>query len=371
MLEKKKTMKRLKILFFTALLVLLIPILALAQFTESKQISKRFKATPETRVEITNKYGKIKINTWDKDSVVFDIKIRVEDKKLSKLEKLVDDVNVDFTGSQHFIIARTKVGESRSSIEKEILNFKESVFQSDGKIEIDYTVWLPKSNPLKVENKFGDIYIGDYSGDIDINLSNGNLKSHDFSGKTKLNLSFGDATINKMKSGTLDCNYSEIYIKEAVNLQIVSKSSEFEITEINEINADSRRDKFRINLIENLTAKGSFTNYRITEFNSTLNLKTEYGDLDIEKIDTGFKSVYIESKSMDINLGFNEKSEFGFEITHVKCETSFPGKMTIKNKEVLDEKENKVQLTGNFGSNAKTTKLFINAAGGGINLVEY
>jgi hypothetical protein len=45
--------------------------------------------------------------------------------------------------------------------------------------------------------------------------------------------------------------------------------------------------------------------------------------------------------------------------------------MTIKNKEVLDVKENKIQLTGNFGSNAKTTKLFINAAGGGINLVEY
>ncbi len=364
-------MKRLKLIFFAGLMTLMTPMLTLAQFTESKQINKRFKATRETRIEITNKYGKIKINTWEKDSVVFDIKIKVEDKKLSKLEKLIEDVEIDFTGSQHFIIVRTKVGESRSSIEKELLNFKESVFQSDGKIEIDYTVWMPKSNPLKVENKFGDIYIGDYSGDIDINLSNGNLKSHDFSGKTKLNLSFGDATINKMKSGTLDCNYSKIYIKEADKLQITSKSSEFEITEISEINAESRRDKFRIFLIDNLTAKGSFTNYRITEFNSTLNLKTEYGDLDIEKIKPDFKSVYIESKSMDINLGFNEKSEFGFDITHVKSETNFPVKMKIRNEEVLDEKEKKVQLTGNFGNNAKTTKLFINTAGGGINITDY
>jgi len=371
LLEENKTMKRIKAIVFAGLIVLVIPGLAMAQFTESKQINKRFKAGSDTRIEITNKYGKIKINTWDKDSVVFEIKIRVEDKKLSKLEKLVEDVNVDFTGSQHFIIARTKVGESRSSIEKEILNFKESVFQSDGRIEVDYTVWMPKSNPLKVENKFGDIYIGDYSGDIDINLSNGNLKSHDFSGKTKLSLSFGDATINKMKTGTLDCNYSEIYIKEAGKLQITSKSSEFEITEINEINAESRRDKFRVYLIDNLTAKGSFTNYRITELNSTLNLKTEYGDLDIEKVAQGFKSVYVESRSMDINLGFSEKSEFGFDITHVKSETNFPGKMTIKNEEVLDEKEKKVQLTGNFGNSAKTTKLFINTSGGGINVSEY
>ena len=364
-------MKKLKKIVFTGFAILLIPILGMAQFTESKQINKRYKATRETRVEITNKYGQIKINTWEKDSVVFDIKIRVEDKKLTKLEKLIDDVEIDFTGSQHFIIAHTKVGESRSSIEKEILNFKESVFQSDGKIEINYTVWMPKSNPLKIENKFGDIYIGDYLGDIDINLSNGNFKSHDFSGKTKLTLSFGDATINKMKSGTLNCNYSEIYIKEADKLQIESKSSEFEITEIKEINAESRRDKFRINLIDNITAKGSFTNYRITELNSMLNLKTEYGDLDIEKVATDFKSVYVESKSMDINLGFSEKSEFGFDITHVKSEINFPGKMTVKNEEVLDEKEKKVQITGNFGNNSKPTKLFINTSGGGINVSEY
>jgi hypothetical protein len=364
-------MKRLKIMVFTGLIILMIPMLANAQFTETKQINKRFKATRETRIEITNKYGKIKIDTWDKDSVVFTIKIRVEDKKLSKLEKLIEDVEIDFTGSQHFIIARTKVGENRSGLEKEILNLKESVFQSDGKIEIDYTVWIPKSNQLKVENKFGDIYIDDYLGDVEINLSNGNLKSHDFSGKTKLNLSFGDATINKMKSGTLDCNYSEIYIKEADKLQITSKSSEFEITEIKEINTESRRDKFRIHLIDNLTASGSFANYRITELNSTLNLKSEYGDLDIEKVAPGFKSVYIESKSMDINLGFSEKSEFGFDITYVKTETNFSSKVKVKNEKVLDEKEKKIQLTGNFGTNQKPAKLFINTAGGGINIIDY
>ena len=107
------------------------------------------------------------------------------------------------------------MGENRSGFEKEIANFKESVFQSDGKIEIDYTVWMPKTNQLKVENKFGDVYIDDYSGEIEINLSNGNLKSHDFEGKANLKLSFADATINQMKTGSLDCNYSEVFIKES------------------------------------------------------------------------------------------------------------------------------------------------------------
>ena len=364
-------MNRLKIIILGGLIFLMIPMFVAAQFTETKQINKRFKITPETRVEITNKYGEIKINTWEKDSIIFEVKIKVEDKKLSKLEKALDDVDFDFINSQHFVIARTKVGENRSGIEKEIANFKESVFQSDSKIEIDYTVWMPKTNQLKVENKFGDIYIDDYLGDIEIILSNGNLKSHDFEGKANLKLSFADATINQMKTGRLDCNYSEIFIKKAGKIDIASKSSEFEIIEIKDLNTDSRRDKFRIQMIDNLDARGSFTNYRITEFKNTLNLKTEYGDLDIGKVAPDFKSIYIESKSTDMNLGFDEKSVFGFDITHIKSETNFCNKIDVKKEEVLDEKEKKIQLSGNFGNNPKTTKLFINAAGGEINILNF
>jgi hypothetical protein len=364
-------MNRLKITLFAGLIILMIPAFVAAQFTESKQINKRFKVTPETRIEITNKYGKVKINTWEKDSIVFEIKIKVEDKKLSKLEKLISEVDFDFIDSQHFIIARTKVGENRSSLQKEVTNFKETVLQSDGKIDIDFTVWMPKNNQLKVENKFGDVFIDDYSGEIEIILSNGNLKSHDFEGKANIKLSFGDASINQMKTGRLDCNYSQIYIKKADKLQIVSKSSDFEITEINELNTESRRDKFRIQLIDILDARGSFTNYRISELTNNLNLKTEYGDLNVEKVAPDFKTVNIESKSTDMNLNFNEKSEFGFEITQTKSQTDLDRKMEIKKQEVLDEKEKKLKLTGIFGNNAKTTKLFINSVSGGINIGTY
>ncbi len=364
-------MNRLKKIVLATGFVLVIPLLVSAQFTESKQINKRFKLMPETRVEITNKYGKININTWEKDSVAFEIKIKVEDKKLSRLEKQISGIDFDFINSQHFIIARTKVGENRSALEKEVLNFKETVLQSDGKVEIGFTVWMPKTNQLKVENKFGDIYVDDYMGDIDITLSNGNLKAHDFGGKTNLKLSFGDATINQLKTGKLDCNYSDVYIIKADKLQVVSKSSDIEITEINEINADSRRDKFRIQLIDVLVAKGSFTNYRISEITNNLNLKTEYGDIDINKIAPDFKSVYIESKSTDINLYFSEKSDFGFEIAHTKSQTSFSRKIEIKKEEVLDEKEKRVKLTGNFGSGSKPVKLYINTSGGGINIRDY
>jgi hypothetical protein len=71
-------MRQFKLIIAFVLGIWLFPSLAYGQFTETKQIQKQFKVAPETRIEISNKYGKVELNTWDKDSVVIEVKIRVE-----------------------------------------------------------------------------------------------------------------------------------------------------------------------------------------------------------------------------------------------------------------------------------------------------
>lgn len=361
-------MNKTKYYTFFLLLFAFLPFYVFAQFTETREINKRFKVNPDTRIEISNKYGKVELNTWDKDSVVLNISIRVEDKKLSKLEKAIDDIDFEITDSQSFLVIKTLTGESQNQLEKEFQKFKETLFQTDGKSEINYTVWLPKTNNLKVDNKFGDVYIGDYLGEVEITLSNGNLKSHDFGGKTELNLSFADATVNEIKTGRLNCNYSEMYLKKAGNIRIVSKSTEYEINDVTDLDTDSRRDKFRIRKAGNVDAQGSFSNFRINELTDRITLRAEYGDIEIEKISTDFSNVFIESKSADIDLYFNKNSAFKFEITQTKAETSFSPELKIENEETLDEKEKKIKLTGNFGDASDNVKLLINATSGEMNI---
>ena len=82
---------------------------------------------------------KIELNSWEKDSVAIKVKIRVEEKKLSKLEKAIDAIDFDFTHSEHFLIVQTLVGQNKSSIGKEISRFKETVFKSEFNFEITHT----------------------------------------------------------------------------------------------------------------------------------------------------------------------------------------------------------------------------------------
>ncbi|MCY1720324.1 hypothetical protein OU798_08215 [Prolixibacteraceae bacterium Z1-6] len=362
-------MKKLRLIRYFILAAFIMPLLATAQFTDTKEIYKTYAVLPETQIEILNKYGKIEIKTWDKDSVTFNIKIRVEEKKLSKLEESIRGIDFDITNSDHYLIVRTDVAKNKSSLSKEFNRFKETLLKSDGNIQVDYLVWMPESNRLKIENKFGDIYIGDYKGETDINLSNGNLKAHNFESQLNMTLNFANASLNSIKKGRLDCNFSELFIRNAETLRITSKSTEFEFAEIQNLDADSRRDRFRIRHADNVEVRSSFSSFRINDITDKINLRSEYGDIDIDKVAPGFNSMNIESKSMDINIYFEPETSFNFEITNTKANFDYSSNFEIVDTETFGDKDITTIVKGYFKEKSESTpKLLIKANSGTINL---
>jgi len=109
--------------FFTGLFTLMC-LASHAQFTETKEFVKRFAIQPETRIDITNKYGKIELNTWKKDSVVIQFKMEINEKKPTKLKETLDNFNFDISNSQHYLIIKTQVDKNRNQFESELQNLK-------------------------------------------------------------------------------------------------------------------------------------------------------------------------------------------------------------------------------------------------------
>ncbi|HEY3372519.1 MAG TPA: hypothetical protein VGK10_16815 [Prolixibacteraceae bacterium] len=340
-----------------------------AQFSESREFVRRFRIQPETRIDITNKYGRIELNTWKKDSVVIWFKMEINEKKPDKLKKTLDNLDFDISNSQHFLVVKTQVDKYRSQIESELLKFKETMLQTNGSIRIDLVVWLPDNRELRLENKFGDIILGDYKGETQITLSNGKLKAGDLPGRTSLNLNFADATISSLPLASIVSNYSDIILKNSGSLKLDSKSSTIEIQNSDKLEIDSRRDKYRIRLADQLEAAGNFSHFMVNELRGKANLRTSFGSLDVEKILNSFSSIYIESRSTDVSLYFNPEAKFNYEITESKTDLHLDREMKEEDKEVLDSKENKIRHTGYFGKKMKEEQLIINAVGGEINVI--
>ncbi|MBN1819461.1 MAG: hypothetical protein JXR31_16055 [Prolixibacteraceae bacterium] len=361
-------MKKTKIILLV-FVICLIPFAGHTQFNETREYNREFKVMPETRIEITNKYGNLVVNTWEKDSVIFNIKVNVEEKKLSKLEKTMEGIDFEFIESSHFLIAKTIVNKSSSALEKELLKFKESLLNDEGNVEIDYTIWMPENCDLILDNKYGNIFMSDFTGNCEITLSNGNLKAHNLLGITNINLNFADATINKLTTSRLKTNYSEVEIDTSEKLKIDSKQSNFEFFNTSELDIISRRDKFRIRKAGIVEAEGSFTGFRISELKTKANIRADYGDINIEYINPDFDLIFIESKSTDINLYFEPESNFGFELTKTKIDIDMCREIEITDEVILDEKNQKIKVSGKFGEKQpETDKLFINSTLGSVNI---
>jgi len=342
-----------------------------AQFTETREFVRRFKIQPETRIDITNKYGKVELNTWKKDSVVIKFRMEINEKKPIKLEKTLDNLDFDISNSQHYLIVKTMVDKNRSQIESEFLKFKETILQTNGSIRIDLVVWLPEDHELRLENKFGDIIMGDFQGETQIILSNGKLKCGDLPKKASLNLSFADATINNLMNARIISNYSDIQLRNSGTLRLETKSSTLEILNSSDLSIDSRRDKYRIRIADKLDAYGNFSHFIVSDLKDKASMRLSYGSLDMEKIQTGFSSIYIDSRSTDLNLYFNPEAKFNFQITETKTDLKLGHELKVEDKEVLDSKENKVRHTGYFGKKMKEDQLIINAVGGETNVLSY
>jgi hypothetical protein len=369
---KKSTAMKYRLIMFLGICCLLIPAIAIPQvFERSRHESKAWKVSKETSLEVSNKYGNIHLYTWDNDSIKINIDMQVKANKESKVDKIYDYIDFEFSDNKYYIIARTLFNQ-QSEFWAEVTDLASTFFSSGTKVQIDYSVYLPASVIVKIENKFGNIYTTDHKGKMSVILSNGDFKANDLLGATDLNISFGNASINSIEFGKLNLSYSDLELASAVNLTIESKSSTINIDKIGTLNINSKRDKYYINNLAVLSGKTSFSYLNLKSFSSDLTLNTDYGEVNLEKINSEFRMIDLTSSYTDILLKIPAKASYAVDISHsVSTVITAPENYSDMKSETVDKKADLYRTKGTAGNGPlKKGKVTINSRSGKITFRE-
>ena len=337
-------------------------------YTESRKIIRSFKVENSTTVDITNKYGKIHIIPWDEDSVKFEIDLTIKAQSNSRLRKLNNSVDFDFTGTAYYITAKTIFGNKYNSFLSDLRNLAETLIPKH-QIIIDYIVKVPNNLSLKINNKYGDIFTDNYNGDIDIVLSNGDLKANNLNGKTNIDLKIGDGVVNSISSGKLIIAYSEFYIKKAADININSRSSRVTIDSVEVLNIQSRRDKYYISEINNMFGDTYFSYLWVYMLNDELNFKMKYGTLNLEMINPDFSFLNVNSEFADQNWFFDKNSSYQIDITHKFVKLNYPTGIANLQEKNINNDENQFLTYGIIGTAANKAKVNINAIRCDVNII--
>jgi DUF4097 and DUF4098 domain-containing protein YvlB len=283
-------------------------------YENSRTVRKAYRITPNVEVQVINKYGDIHLVPWEKDSVVFDIDFSVTSNKQSKADKIFDYVDFDFKSTAYYVIAQT-VFEGQNNFWSEMADVASTIFSNGTNTRIDYTVYFPAGNDIRLENKFGNIYTTDHTGKVDITLSNGDLKAHAFEGPTRLKLEFGNVSIDEITNANISLGYEEFNLDKAGEITFETRSSKLYLNTCDILHIDSKRDRYYIKSVAELTGDAFFSNINLDKASSKINLKTSYGDIKLVGITDTFSRIDLTSQYSDITLFLDDDHLFNLEIT--------------------------------------------------------
>lgn len=283
-------------------------------YENSRSLREAYRINTKTEVQVINKYGDIHLIPWEKDSVVFEIAMSVTSNKQSKVDKIFDYIDFDFRSTNYYVIAQT-VFEGQDNIWSEMADVASTIFSSGTSTRIDYTVYFPSGNDIRVENKFGNIYTTDHTGKADITLSNGDMKGNSFSGPVRLKVDFGNVTIDNISSASIELSYADLTLDQAADIRFESRSSKVYINGIDKLYLDSKRDKFYIKSAGEVSGEAFFSYLNLDKAESKINLKTNYGEIKLLGIASQFTRMDLSTQYTDINIYLDEDHHFDFEIT--------------------------------------------------------
>ena len=355
-----------KFIISVSLILLLFSSLSAQNDSETHTFIKTVPVNRETFLEVFNKYGTIQITPWNKDSAYIRAEVKAYAKDQSKLKKMFDGITVNITDTKYLVRAQTEFTSNINTLFESFKGMTSKIISYDSRVEINYFINIPEYLNLKIENKYGDVYMEDNSGDFKISISNGLFKADSLGKKSSITMAFCDAKINSITSGNIDASFSEVSIGETEDLSINSISSKYDIKKAGIIRGESRRDKFYIENVNSLQGSAYFTDYRIASIGKELNLTTRYGSVNADLIEKWFESVNINSGYTDLSLNFDPGSSYNLDIRHINAYLFLPDKNIKTEQKSLDEDKKEFMTYGTVGKNPGTVKVKIDANRGNI-----
>ena len=273
----------------------------------TKEYHEEYTAGANTTLAISNRYGDVVIQSWDKNQVVIDVTVTVELPNREKAEKLLSYIEVVFSEGTNNISAKTVIDDK----------FNFSGWSGDSKrFSIDYNIKMPVVTALTLINKYGDTDIDELHGLVNLDIKYGNLAAGKLTRGNvkplnKLNLAYGKGSVDE--AGWLDltiryCGKLEITKSQALLLD--SKYSKFYLNETSSVVGESKYDNINIERINNLVLENGYTETNIGELTKKLNYSGSYGSFSIDNINSGFESLDIETRYMGVKLGIQESANY-------------------------------------------------------------
>jgi len=302
-----------------------------------KSYSKSYSLDANDKVRLSNQYGKISVNTWNKNEIKVDISIKAEAGSDADAQRLIDGVSISDGKNGDQVSFKTNIRSEDDD------NGFWALFRSKGnkkhKLSINYSVYMPARTDLDVNSSYGSLDLPQMDGKVRINTSYGSTSVESLTNPSnEINGSYGSMKIGSMNGGRLSFSYGSV-----------------DMDEVNNLKADLDYGSFKLG---KLKGSGDF------------DLSYE-GGFKIDNVESSLKRLNINTSYSGASLGISPNCNFDFDVT-----VSYGGfnyndnKVNVTSKNPPDGSRH-IGTTRNYkgrvGKGNSDAKVTVNTSYGGVN----
>ncbi|MEM9001695.1 MAG: hypothetical protein AAGB24_15655 [Bacteroidota bacterium] len=342
---------RCKIVLWLALLPFSVQ-LGVSQERVSKTLEERFSLTGAGKLEIDNKYGNIELTGWERDDVQIKVGITVTHHKKDNAENLLERIRPIFKSGKGFVSISTEISRKRSNWIVNLLNGPEAKDIDLGQVQINYSIFLPKNAGLKITNRFGNVVIQEWNGELNTLMEHGDLWLGKDVDKAKIYHKFGRIKAQSIKQGELYLKNGELEMRDSETLQLNSEGSEINLQVMDTLQIYSVNDDITLAEVAMINGGLKFGSLRLNTLSKTLNIALKVSDLRLNRIIGHGSSLLIEQESSNLELNVTDFPHH-FEAIMEGGIVQLPSSFEKVDSQILDKKKVIRKISADYGNQGK------------------
>ena len=304
-------------LLYRALITLfIVPALALGnnsnlkgKYTKEKTINKEFTVNPDATFKVDNSYGNIEVVTWNENRVEVEVHITTNGNNEEKVQKKLDQIDVEFDNSPNHVSAKTQFNKGKS---RSWWNWG----NSNVNMKINYIVKMPITNSVDISNDYGNINLDKLEGHAKISCDYGKITTKELMADNNI-LTFdytNHSYFEYIKNGKINADYSSYTVGKTNSLTITADYTKSNVEIAEDVSYNCDYGGLTINKVNNVTGNGDYLTAKIGDVYKNIDIKGDYGSLKIDNLTDNASDVSIESDYMKITIGYASGYNFNFEI---------------------------------------------------------
>ena len=285
----------------------------------SKVIKKEFAISQEGTLALSNKYGPVKVEGWDRQRVKLEVNIRVRASGEASAQRVFHRIQIAFSESRDYVSAETEVARPQ----------KEWWFwgEEEADYSISYTAYVPYRCRLVVENKHGDVSVEEMAGPVELKVRYGNLQVGELSQDADIRLEHGTGAIERagrlkatllqarlrveeVRLAEIDSRYSRIWIEKAGEVLSRSRYDTYELEQAGRFVNTGEFDNIEIETADEISVNSTLSNLYVERVNKSLQLQVDSSSVKIISIGRHFNAVDITGSFTDFRLGVEDGTAF-------------------------------------------------------------